>query len=206
MHLAFGTALKSEIAFFANHLITLQRRRSRSLSLPSQISQFTTGIGQVAALAAVSAVMQGVRPNVLIFAGCAGGTGARYRVGDTVICDGVIGVVGNRSHLIKSDSKLVNIARRAFKGHSRVHIGKAFSSFNFVSSRAARTRLLAYGALCVENEGLAVGTVCSFARVPWIMIRVLVDDVRSREMPSSEFIRGTMVGLTDPLFRLLQHL
>jgi nucleoside phosphorylase len=168
-----------------------------------RLNEFIAGVGPVSALASVLAVLRDYSPDALLFMGCAGSTDRTCEIGDTVICDGVVGFLGKQRVILNSSPKLVQDALAAMGRLPSVHVGKAFSSDKFISSESERSKISSHGAICVETEGLALAIACLWTAVPWLMIRVITDDARKSDRPTPEDITRRMELITEPICNLL---
>jgi nucleoside phosphorylase len=205
MRVAVGSALKSEMFFLRDYIETANVAPRRTL-LP-RLAEFVTGVGQVSALSGCLTICERARPHVVLFIGCAGGADSRCEIGDTIICESVIGSVGGQEVILCSTSELVRNALQVFSVLPRVHVGRAFSSRKFISSESARLELSSrHGAICVETEGLAIATVCAFAEVQWLMVRVVTDNADRPDMADPARIRSELNRITLPVCRFLDHM
>jgi nucleoside phosphorylase len=186
MRVALGTALRSEsigVADPSRPLGPVERRDDDA------VVEFATGVGLNAAMRGVTSVIGDCHPDALVFFGSAGSVDAACGVGYAIVCTAVSGTIGAQTITLAADRALAAHSARCLSSHAALRTGMAFSSPTFVSSQHDRAAVARRGAVCVETEGLAVAIACTWARVPWIMIRVITDDADSPPgFPSAELI------------------
>ena len=137
------------------------------------------GVGLRAALAAAQSLVD-VRCMVVV--GCAGGLQPGLRTGDVVVAAsvGLVDPSGQvQSHWPAADA---GVAAAATRRGLTVQVGPIVSSPMALMDAARKAAVAASGALSVDMESAAIMGVALTRRVPFVAIRVVLDEVAD-ELP-----------------------
>lgn len=195
----FEACVVDPVQFYACH-----RRGISGRVGGKTVKAFITGIGQVNAAQAITAMMEYDRPDIVIMAGCAGAyTGSSLKVGDVAVATeeiyaeagvmtpkGFKGMEETGFPLVESKGlsyfsrfPLSKEYNKAIKGaNPGIHIGP-FLTVSTISGTVERGRELfaRFGALCENMEGAAAAQVCLVYGVPFVEIRGVSNMVEDRD-------------------------
>jgi adenosylhomocysteine nucleosidase len=131
-----------------------------------------SGVGREAAARATEALIQGHHPQWVISAGFAGGLDERLKQRDILVANSIVDESG---HELKIDFKLPPAPK--------LHVGRLLTVDRVVADPADKCALgEKHAALAVDMETLAVAQVCQQAKVKFLSIRVIIDEV-NRTLP-----------------------
>ena len=145
------------------------------------------GMGFAAARRATQALIDAHSPRWVVSAGFSGALLSEMAVGDIVMANAVADTHGQE---LKVDLNL------ASNPAAHLHVGKLLTADNIVRTVAEKQALAAqYQAIAVDMESLAVAQVCRDARIPFMAVRVISDDL-SADLPPEIL---TVVGSSGSL-------
>ncbi len=170
---AFEDRLAGKIAVRGSHFTAWQGGlNGRSIVVTH------SGVGQVNAAAAATALILGHRPQWIISAGLAGGLHPSIKRGDIIMPDVVLGENGRR---LAIDLHISAQQKSAMPG---LHVGPLLTIDRVAFKAAEKRRLGAtHSALAVDMETLAVAEVCQRERQRFLAVRVISDTV-DEELPA----------------------
>ncbi len=163
--------------------------RVRALHLAGrEVLLVTAGIGLVNAAAAGAVLASGMKPDVLVSSGSAGGLGGQVGVGDVVVGSSyayaradarafgyVMGQVPGMPATFPADERLVHAAQAAAGGRT-VHVGEVVSGDTFVDGPLVdELRRDFPGALSTDMESTALAHTAHLFGVPFVSVRGISD-------------------------------
>jgi 5'-methylthioadenosine/S-adenosylhomocysteine nucleosidase len=191
-------AVDEEIAKVRDHLTDIEQHQHGLMryetgnfeGLPVVLSR--SGLGKVASAMTAQHLIDRFPPAALIFTGVGGALNNALQVGDVVVArdtvqhdlDG-IGLGFTRGtvpytdqRFFKTDDRLFQLAMGAELTNTRIFSGRIATGDIFLT--AAHTTAFAYlqdefQADVVEMEGAAVGQVCTWNQIPYLVIRTISD-------------------------------
>jgi len=150
-----------------------------------------SGVGKVMAAMVTQKIVEAYQPRYLLFTGVAGGLNPNFSIGDIVIAKDcvqhdmdAIGLGFLRGQVpyteyrfLATDPKLRALALTTETPHM-LHEGRILTGDHFMTKKEVQdyrylTEELAGDA--VEMEGAAVGLVCTYNQIPFLIIRTLSD-------------------------------
>lgn len=150
------------------------------------------GVGKVFAAVAAECMILGFSPDLIITTGVAGNLSSDLSIGDIVVSTAVVQHDMDTSPLGDPVGLISGIGKVALESDAwaaekmcdalnalgiRYARGVIASGDQFIASDDERTRIVsAFGALCCEMEGAAVGQVAYMHGVPFLVLRALSDD------------------------------
>jgi adenosylhomocysteine nucleosidase len=127
------------------------------------------GMGFAKARAATHAMIQAHTPRWILSVGFSGALAPDINCGDIVMANAIADTHGQELHL---DLKM------AANPKSGLHVGKILTVDHIIRTVTEKQELGAkYGAIAVDLESLAVAQVCRDAKVRFMAIRVISDDL-----------------------------
>lgn len=139
-----------------------------------RVAAVESGPGARKAERAAKALIDGHRPAWVVACGFAGALRPGIAIGDVVVSSAVCGVDGEEiatPHGMKADPA---------KG---LHVGRFVTTDGIVRSVAEKRELAErFDAIACDMESLAVAAVCREAKVPFMCVRAVTDDV-SADLP-----------------------
>ena len=153
-----------------------------------------SGIGKVNAAVTTSLLIDHFKCSSVIFTGVAGSLDNDIHIMDVVISEAVVHADFDLTALgyepgrlaefdtrdIRADKSLVAAAKNAAGkviSEENIYTGLIATSDRFVSDEELKANLTtAFGALCAEMEGAAVGQTAARAGVPFVIIRTISDN------------------------------
>lgn len=155
----------------------------------SDVVVMATGVGKVAAAAAVQFLIDHFPLDCIIFTGVAGAINPEIRVGDIVVCQKAVqhdfDIGGNREFekmktpWFESHPKLVQMALHAgqmLKWGEKIKTGTVLTGDRtIISSQKKEWLWQTFHGDCVEMEGASVASVCSMNEIPFLLIRAITD-------------------------------
>jgi len=138
----------------------------------------STGVGPARAAEGLAQLLRGERPALVVGAGVCGALDPGLRLGDLVLPREAVTADGG-CEPIALDGALCHLARRfAEVRGSTAHIGGRIVSVARIASKPADKRELAHqlGAAAVDQETFAWARVAREAGVPFVAVRVVLDE------------------------------
>ncbi len=173
-------------------------------SLPAHCLTELSGMGATAAAAAAQRLLQR-GAGLLVSAGCCAGLSEQLRSGDIVLADQICNETGQtvrcdsdhlaivRSHLATMFCPLQEPSTSPDQGQHAGHgkaagsqfaVGKLVSVSTPIFATASKQQLAAqHAALAADMESYAVAEVATSAAVPFLALRVVLDDCRQNLPP-----------------------
>jgi len=147
------------------------------------------GVGKVRAAASVQYLFDHYPVEKVIFCGVAGAVNPKLGQGDIVVSQRVLqhdfdaggkGILEEmKTPCFEADPDLVALAVKSVQtmgNESRLKVGTILTGDQTISSADKKKWLWeTFQGDCVEMEGAAVGMVCSWNRVPFVIIRAITD-------------------------------
>jgi adenosylhomocysteine nucleosidase len=184
-----------------------------------QVVLAQSGVGKVMAAMVTQKIVDAYQPRYLLFTGVAGGLTSHYDIGDIVIARDCVqhdmdamGLGFERGQVpyteyrfLATDPKLRALALRARTGHP-LHEGRILTGDHFMTKKEVQdyrylTEELAGDA--VEMEGAAVGLVCTYNQIPFLIIRTLSD--KANEAATVNFLEFLPVVAANS-FAVIEHM
>ena len=194
-YIAIIGALDAEISEFINHLEYPVKKISGSFEFyegifdGKNIVVVKCGVGKVFAAMTSQKLIDDYNPEYIIFTGVAGAINHDYEIGDVIIANDCVqhdldatalniprGMIPYTSYrFLKTDKRLREIAASTPIEH-KIHIGRILTgdlTKKALEEYVYLTRELNGDA--VEMEGAAVAQVCTFNKIPFLIIRTISD-------------------------------
>jgi 5'-methylthioadenosine/S-adenosylhomocysteine nucleosidase len=178
-----------------------------------------SGVGKVMAAMVTQKLLDSYQPQYLLFTGVAGGLHPDYAIGDIVIAKDCVQhdmdaielgfprgqVPYTEYRYLATDAVLRALALTTTTPHP-LHEGRILTGDHFMTKKALHdyrylTEELAGDA--VEMEGAAVGLVCTYNQVPFLIIRTLSD--KANEAATVNFLEFLPVVAANS-FAIIEHL
>ena len=181
------------------------------------------GVGKVATAMATQHLIDRFQPDAIIFSGLAGAINPDYEIGDVVIARDCVqhdldasemgfprGTVPYTNfRFFETDEALREMARSARVLH-KIHEGRIVSGDQFITKRELSHMSYLTDELmgdAVEMEGGAMGQVCAYNKVPYLVIRTISDKANSEAFVDfSRFINVVAKNSFDILSHLFLEL
>lgn len=136
-------------------------------------------------------VIAGERPRFVISCGFAGGLDPSLRPGDLVLATSVCDETGD-SVTVRDD--VLDTARRALATHAPIAEGEVLCTTRILARADDKRSLAQPGRYAVDLESWAVARAADRARLPWLVLRVIVDP-RDVDMPLfASALHGNYLG------------
>jgi nucleoside phosphorylase len=117
-------------------------------------------------------VIAGERPRLVISCGFAGGLDPSLRPGDLVLATSVCDETGD-SVTVRQD--VLGTARRALAMHGRIAEGEVLCATRVLARADDKRSIARPGRYAVDLESWGAARAADRARVPWLVLRVIVD-------------------------------
>lgn len=124
-------------------------------------------------------VIAGEQPRLVISCGLAGGLDPSLRTGDLVLATSVCDETGDRV-TVRED--VLGTARRALATHAPIAEGEVLCATRVLARADDKRSLARPGRCAVDLESWAVARAADRARLPWLVLRVIVDP-RDLDLP-----------------------
>ena len=189
-------AIEEELDSFLKGLKIIKKRKIYELEFMETRYYDNTliivkcGVGKVNAARTAQILIDNYQINYLFNVGVAGGVSSNLKVLDIVLGEYLIqhdfditsfnhekGYIPNVGTFIKSDDKLLSIARKVSKDSNiSIKEGIIASGDIFVNDKLMSQKInKKFDALCVEMEGASVAQVAKLCNVPFLIIRSISD-------------------------------
>lgn len=146
-----------------------------------------SGVGKVNAAFTTTALIDSVKPDVVINIGSAGGLLQGQSVGDIVVATNLQYHdldIGPSTHsdprfIFETTPELVSVALEVLEASKRpYHVGKIVTGDQFITKHQPQFKTIQTSfpqAICVEMEAAAIAAVCKRSNTPFIVLRSLSD-------------------------------
>ena len=196
-YIAIIGALDAEIEEYKNYIKHLEKTCWQEFIFYTgtlcgkEVVLVKSGVGKVFAAMVTQKIIDTYQPESILFTGVAGGLNKGYEVGDVIVANDCIqhdldatelgfsrGTVPYTNYrFFVTDTRLKNLALNTIMEHT-LHEGRIITGDQFLTKKEIQefdyiTKDLHGDA--VEMEGAAVGLVCTYNQVPFLIIRTLSD-------------------------------
>ena len=196
-------AMDGEIAEFLNHTEGMTQLEWRGFRFylgkleGKDVLVAKSGVGKVLSALFTQRLIDQFQPESIIFTGLAGGLSECTDIGDTVIgkdClqhDFDVTALGFKRgeipyspyHIIKADSRLVEIAAAHEPLKGKVIVGRIITGDQFLTCSSFASHRYLVDELsgdAVEMEGASVGLVATVNEIPFVIIRTISDKTNEK--------------------------
>lgn len=190
-------ALDAEIEVFTKHLLNPQKTNYNGFTFyEGEISGRRTvitksGVGKVFASLTTQKLIDTYNPQCVIFTGVAGGINNKLNIGDIVVAKDCVqhdfdvrelgfsrGTIPYTDYrFFETDKQLRTLALSA-KSEHKIHEDRILTGDQFFTKKEIKENEYLTNELggdAIEMEGAAVGLVCVFNEVPFLIIRTISD-------------------------------
>ena len=197
-------AIQTEAAHLIKSLVNPRTGRIGSLTVfrgdigDKAVSIIISGVGRRAAQDAAEALIKEGSPDLIISTGFAGGLSPDFPRGGIIVSCDLVNESGERETFSTLDSFVTPPPGKR---------GVVMTSSHFVSSTRHKKELNErLGAIAVDMESFHVGRVARGAGVPFLVVRVISDDL-SHELPvmGSFFTKDGRLDLGGAILYFLRH-
>lgn len=158
------------------------------------VSIMQCGIGKVNSALSTNALIEGVRPDMVINTGVAGGSDLSMHICDVLVADAVsyhdvwcgpgteYGAAYGFPIVLRPDETTLAVAREQLKDDN-IHFGMICSGDKFITSEQEIAEIKTHfpQALAVDMESASIAQVCTRHTVPFMIIRAISDTPGSGE-------------------------
>lgn len=221
--IAIMGALDEEVQELLNHLSDRTEKKWKGITFHEgilfgkEVVIVKCGVGKIFAALTTQKLIEFYEPEALIFTGVAGALNPNYEIGDIVLANDCvqhdldatgIGIPRGKVpftefHFFECSKELIQKAQST-PTHHTIHTGRILTGDQFLTTSSELEYLTSelYGD-AVEMEGAAVGFVCTFNDVPFLIIRTISDKAdHSATIDFTEFVEEVSKNSLE----LIKHL
>ena len=219
-------AMDAEIKSYLNHGTGFKKERwqefifSRGQLENKEVIIAKTGVGKTMSAMLTQKLIDSYQIEAIIFTGIAGSLDKDIEIGDIILAEDCIQhdfdatffgfkrgkIPFSRYYNIKSDKKLLNIAKESNTEGSRIITGRILTGDQFLTQADRESHRYLVDELkghAVEMEGASAGLVAAVNKVPFILIRVISD--RADGKAPADF-KKFLNNASEQLYRIVKHL